>query len=113
MARILAARSQSEPVVLVVEDLHWVDGASEVFVVDLAEAVRGTRTLLLVNFRPEYDSAWLDAPHCRVIALAPLGADAATELLRDQGESVARIGRIESASGPASVRVELPPGWPG
>ncbi len=83
MARILAARSQGEPAVLVIEDLHWVDGASEVFVIDLAEAVRGTRTLLLVNFRPEYDSAWLAGPHCRVIALAPLGADAATELLRD------------------------------
>jgi class 3 adenylate cyclase/tetratricopeptide (TPR) repeat protein len=83
MARILAARSQAEPVVLVVEDLHWVDGASERFVIDLAEAVRGTRTLLLVNFRPEFDGAWLEASHCRVIALAPLGADAATELLRD------------------------------
>jgi class 3 adenylate cyclase/tetratricopeptide (TPR) repeat protein len=83
MARILAARSQAEPAVLVVEDLHWVDGASEGFVIDLAEAVRGTRTLLLVNFRPDYDGAWLGAPDRRVIALAPLGADAATELLRD------------------------------
>ncbi|MET0154241.1 MAG: adenylate/guanylate cyclase domain-containing protein, partial [Candidatus Binatia bacterium] len=83
MARVLAARSRSEPAVLVVEDLHWVDGASEVFVIDLAEAVRITRTLLLVNFRPEYAPTWLDAPHCRVLALAPLGAAAATELLRD------------------------------
>jgi class 3 adenylate cyclase/tetratricopeptide (TPR) repeat protein len=83
MARILAARSQAEPVVLVVEDLHWVDGASEVFVIDLAQAVRGTRTLLLVNFRPEFHGAWLEASHCRLIVLAPLGADAATELLRD------------------------------
>jgi class 3 adenylate cyclase len=83
MARILAARSQGEPAVLVIEDLHWVDGASEVFVKDLAEAVRATRTLLLVNFRPEYDSAWLEGAHCRVMALAPLGAAAVTELLRD------------------------------
>jgi class 3 adenylate cyclase/tetratricopeptide (TPR) repeat protein len=83
MARILAARSQTEPAVLVVEDLHWVDGASEVFVIDLAEAVRGTRTLLLVNFRPEFHGAWLEGSHCRVIPLAPLGADAATELLGD------------------------------
>jgi len=47
------------------------------------------------------------------MALVVSDPDAATELLRDQGESVARIGRIESASGPASVRIELPPGWPG
>jgi len=39
--------------------------------------------------------------------------DAATELLRDQGESVARIGRIDAASGPPAVRIDLPAGWPG
>jgi class 3 adenylate cyclase/tetratricopeptide (TPR) repeat protein len=83
LARVLAARSRDEPAVLVIEDLHWVDGASEVFVIDLAEAVRTTRTLLLVNFRPEYAAAWLDAPQRRVIALTPLGAEAASELLRD------------------------------
>jgi phosphoribosylformylglycinamidine cyclo-ligase len=47
------------------------------------------------------------------MALVVSDPDAASELLRDQGESVARIGRIEGAIGPASVRIELPPGWPG
>lgn len=40
-------------------------------------------------------------------------ADAATELLRDQGESVARIGHIAEGSGPARVQIDLPAGWPG
>jgi phosphoribosylformylglycinamidine cyclo-ligase len=39
--------------------------------------------------------------------------DAASEVLRDQGESVARIGHIGAGSGPARVRIELPAGWPG
>ena len=47
------------------------------------------------------------------MALVVADPDAATELLRDQGESVARIGRIEAADGPARVRIDLPPGWPG
>ena len=47
------------------------------------------------------------------MAIVVADVDAATELLRDQGESVARIGRIEAASGPASVRMALPVGWPG
>jgi phosphoribosylformylglycinamidine cyclo-ligase len=47
------------------------------------------------------------------MAIVVADPDAATELLRDQGESVARIGRIEAASGPPSVRMDLPPGWPG
>ena len=46
------------------------------------------------------------------MAIVVSDPDAATELLRDQGESVARIGHIEAATGPASVRIELPPGWP-
>jgi phosphoribosylformylglycinamidine cyclo-ligase len=47
------------------------------------------------------------------MALVVADADAATELLRDQGESVARIGHIAAGSGPARVRIELPAGWPG
>jgi phosphoribosylformylglycinamidine cyclo-ligase len=47
------------------------------------------------------------------MALVVSDADAATSMLRDLGESVARIGRIEAASGPPAVRIELPAGWPG
>jgi phosphoribosylformylglycinamidine cyclo-ligase len=47
------------------------------------------------------------------MAIVVADADAATELLRDQGESVARIGHIEAAGGEPSVRMALPPGWPG
>jgi phosphoribosylformylglycinamidine cyclo-ligase len=47
------------------------------------------------------------------MALVVADPDAAAELLRDQGESVARIGRIAAGSGPARVRIGLPPGWPG
>ena len=47
------------------------------------------------------------------MALVVSDPDAATEMLRDLGESVARIGRIEAASGAPTVRIELPAGWPG
>jgi phosphoribosylformylglycinamidine cyclo-ligase len=47
------------------------------------------------------------------MAVVVADPDAATELLRDQGESVARIGRIDAGSGPPEVRIDLPPGWPG
>ena len=47
------------------------------------------------------------------MALVVSDAEAATGLLRDMGESVARIGHIEAASGPPTVRIELPAGWPG
>jgi phosphoribosylformylglycinamidine cyclo-ligase len=47
------------------------------------------------------------------MAVVVADPDAATALLRDQGESVARIGRIEAGSGPPEVRIDLPAGWPG
>ncbi|MFZ0019988.1 MAG: phosphoribosylformylglycinamidine cyclo-ligase [Acetobacteraceae bacterium] len=47
------------------------------------------------------------------MAIVVADPDAATELLRDRGESVARIGHIEAGSGPAQVLIDLPAGWPG
>jgi predicted ATPase/class 3 adenylate cyclase len=83
MRRVLTIRSRREPAVIVFEDLHWIDSDSEAFLRDLADAVAGTRTLLVVNFRPEYSAAWLAGDHRRVIALAPLGREAARALLAD------------------------------
>lgn len=47
------------------------------------------------------------------MAVVVADAEAATELLRSEGESVARIGHIAAGSGPARVRIELPEGWLG
>jgi phosphoribosylformylglycinamidine cyclo-ligase len=47
------------------------------------------------------------------MAVVVADPDAASEVLRDQGESVARIGHIGPGSGPPTVRMELPAGWPG
>jgi phosphoribosylformylglycinamidine cyclo-ligase len=48
-----------------------------------------------------------------VVVVAAEHAEAAGEMLRDQGESVARIGHVAAASGEARVRIELPEGWLG
>jgi class 3 adenylate cyclase/tetratricopeptide (TPR) repeat protein len=80
---VLQLRCRRDPAVIIFEDLHWIDGASETFVERLVEAVRDTRALLLVNFRPEYTAPWLSAPHCRVLALNPLEPAATAEMLRD------------------------------
>src|SRR4051794_2350325 len=52
--RIVQARSRREPAVLLLEDLHWFDEASETVLDVLVETADSTRTLLAVNFRPEY-----------------------------------------------------------
>ena len=84
VARRLFQRAPAErPGVLLIEDLHWLDGASEAWLRDWVDAVAGTRTLLLVNFRPEYRAEWMQRSHVQQIALAPLGPDAIRELLVD------------------------------
>src|SRR3990172_3299551 len=81
--RIIQARSEREPAVMLLEDLHWIDGGSEAFLETLVEALPSTRTLLLVNFRPEYHAAWMQKSYYQQIPLMPLGPESAGALLQD------------------------------
>jgi class 3 adenylate cyclase/tetratricopeptide (TPR) repeat protein len=81
LQRVLRAQSRHEPVVLLVEDLHWIDGGSDGVLAGLLAAVPESRTLALLNFRPEYRAPWMDGPHYRTVSLRPLGPDATTALL--------------------------------
>jgi adenylate cyclase len=83
MKHLLHARARREPVVILVEDLQWIDGGSAAFLENLVEALPGTRALLLVNFRPEYAAGWLARPYYQQIALEPLGPKAIGEMLRE------------------------------
>lgn len=69
--------------VVIIEDLHWIDTASEEFVEALADAVVGTRTLLVLNFRPGFVAPLMQRSHYRQISMPPLGPAEATALLRD------------------------------
>ena len=78
---ILGAQGERAPCVVVVEDLHWLDGASAALLENLIEGASGIRLLVLVNYRPEYRAAWAAMQHCREIALQPLGSEATQQLL--------------------------------
>ncbi|TDG34322.1 adenylate/guanylate cyclase domain-containing protein, partial [Paracraurococcus ruber] len=69
----LVRRRGAERSVILLEDLHWLDEASEGFVAALAAAVRDTRCLLVVNSRPGHDRPWMQPPRANRIALAELG----------------------------------------
>jgi len=79
--RLVRARSEREPAVLFFDDLHWIDPASDAFLAQLVEAVRGTRTLLLGNFRPEYRADWMQRSDYQQLPLTPLGSNAIRSLL--------------------------------
>ena len=77
------ARSAREPTVLFLDDVHWIDPGSDVFLAHSIAAVPSTRTLWLVNFRPEYAAEWMRKPYYQQIPLQPFGAEATRELLGD------------------------------
>ncbi|HEV8712103.1 MAG TPA: AAA family ATPase [Candidatus Binatia bacterium] len=79
--RILLRESLSQPVVLVFEDLHWLDSETQAFLLLLSEGVPTARLLLLVNYRPEYRHEWGSKTYYTQLRLAPLGKDEAQELL--------------------------------
>ncbi len=83
LKRLTLARSRREPAVILFEDLHWIDPATEIFLENLVDAVDGSRTLLLVNFRPEYQASWMSRSYYQQVALAPLDERALGEMLGD------------------------------
>lgn len=72
---------KDKPALVLVEDLHWLDESSGQFLRQLAEAQARSRSLLLVNYRPEFRAEWLQGSHCQQISLKPLGRDDVGELM--------------------------------
>ena len=68
----LVRHDAATPRVILIEDLHWIDEASEEFVSTLADAVTGTHTLLLLNYRPAYRAPWVRMPTFRQVELGEL-----------------------------------------
>ncbi len=83
LRRMTHARSRREPAVGVFEDLHWTDGGTDAFLANYVEAVAGTRTLIVLNFRPEYHATWMQKSYYQQLPLLPLGPEATAELLRE------------------------------
>ncbi len=70
------------PVILVVEDLHWIDVESQAVLDAIAEGLGAARLLLFATYRPEYRHEWSSRGYYSLIRADPLEAEAADELLR-------------------------------
>ncbi len=80
--RLLLRESQVQPLLLVFEDLHWVDSETQALLDALAESLAGARVLLLVDYRPEYRHGWADKTYYTQVRVDPLPAVSTDELLR-------------------------------
>ena len=79
--RLLLRESEVQPLVVVVEDLHWIDGETQTLLDSLVESLPAARLLLLVNYRSEYRHGWGGKTYYRQLRIDPLPPESADELL--------------------------------
>jgi class 3 adenylate cyclase/tetratricopeptide (TPR) repeat protein len=79
--RLLLRESQIQPVLLIFESLHWVDGETQAFLDSLVESLPTARALLLVSYRPEYQHTWGSKTYYTQFRIDPLPSASAEELL--------------------------------
>ena len=79
--RILLRESLNQPLMVIFEDLHWIDGETQEFLNLLADSIGTAKILLLVNYRPEYFHQWGSKTYYTQLRLDPLGKESAGEML--------------------------------
>jgi class 3 adenylate cyclase/tetratricopeptide (TPR) repeat protein len=81
LKRLLLRESQEQPLLLIFEDLHWIDAATQALLDNLVDSLPTAHLLLLVNYRPEYEHAWHRKTYYQQLRLDPLPPASAEELL--------------------------------
>jgi class 3 adenylate cyclase/tetratricopeptide (TPR) repeat protein len=104
VSELSRVRSAREPAVILVDDLHWIDPASDALLARFIEGIDGTRTMVLLNFRPEYQAAWMQRAGYHHLPLQPLGREAIEDLLEgllgnDRSLVAVRARIVERAGG--------------
>jgi class 3 adenylate cyclase/tetratricopeptide (TPR) repeat protein len=79
--RLLLRESQVQPLILLFEDLHWIDSETQAMLESLVESLPTSRLLLLVNYRPEYQHGWANKTYYSQLRLDPLPPDSVGEIL--------------------------------
>jgi class 3 adenylate cyclase/tetratricopeptide (TPR) repeat protein len=95
--RILSRESLNQPLMVVFEDLHWIDDETQALLSLLADSIANAKILLLVNYRPEYSHQWGSKTYYTQLRLDPLGKESADEMLAallGDGEGMAQLKRV-------------------
>src|SRR5262249_12053184 len=79
--RLLLRESLVQPVMVLVEDLHWIDAETQALLDTLVDGLPTARVLLLVNYRPEYRHGWGNRTYYRQLQIEPLPPEGAEALL--------------------------------
>src|SRR4029077_10580300 len=97
---LMERMSRQRPVLVICEDIHWIDPTSQEFLDLFLERASSLRVLVLITFRPSYQARWISHPHVTLLALSRLSernsATMVSYLARDRNVTQAVIDRIVS-----------------
>ena len=79
LKRLLLAESRQQPLLLVFENMHWIDADTQAFLDTLNENVPAYRICLLLTYRPEYKHPWKGKSHFTELRIEPLSPPSAKE----------------------------------
>src|SRR5437762_1495609 len=82
LKRLLLRESQVQPLLVIFENLNWVDSETQAFLDSLVESLPAARILLMVNYRPEYTHGWGGKSCYTQFRMDPLQPESAEELLQ-------------------------------
>ena len=94
---LLICRSQNKPLMLVIEDLHWIDRSSEEFLSYLIDWLAGTHILLILLYRPEYTHTWGSKTYYTKIGVDQLSTESSIQLVQnilEGGAVVPKLGEL-------------------
>ena len=94
--QMAASAARQRPLVLAIENVHWMDPTSEECLAHLAGAIHGLPLLLVMTYRPGYRPPWLGHAYASQLALRPLSDDASRRLLRSVVGAAALGPEVES-----------------
>jgi class 3 adenylate cyclase len=81
LRRLLLRESLKRPLILIFQDLHWLDEGSRALLNVVADSIGNARVLMLVNYRPEFTHDWGNKSYYTQLRLDPLGTESAEEML--------------------------------
>jgi transcriptional regulator with AAA-type ATPase domain/tetratricopeptide (TPR) repeat protein len=88
LRQLMLGKSRRAPLVIAIEDLHWIDHTSEEYLDSLAQIVPGARLLLLFTYRGGYRPSWIEKSYVTQVALQPLAPGESVHMVKSLLSSV-------------------------
>jgi predicted ATPase len=95
--RLLLRESLNQPLIVIFEDLHWLDEGSRALLNLLADSIGTAHLLMLVNYRPEFTHNWGNKTYYTQLRLDPLSTESGEEMLKallDDGHDLVPLKRV-------------------